>query len=66
MHFGNTTRITCANFTLVGNSVGGNGTANATATKSGGPIQYTGLGDAKRNMVSTLPLLAVTALAFLL
>ncbi|PQE20044.1 superoxide dismutase protein [Rutstroemia sp. NJR-2017a BVV2] len=42
VHFGNKTRITCANFTLAAAT---NATqVNATAT--GGPVQYTGLGGA--------------------
>ncbi|KAF7959586.1 hypothetical protein EAE96_001202 [Botrytis aclada] len=51
VHFGNTTRITCANFTLLDGVVGGddegsaNSTrdgANGTATSTGGPAQFTG------------------------
>jgi hypothetical protein len=70
LHFANVTRITCANFTLEGNSVGGgeggsntSTTANATATKSGGPIQYTGLGASSRIVVPSMSLLAIGALA---
>ncbi|APA08984.1 hypothetical protein SS1G_02845 [Sclerotinia sclerotiorum 1980 UF-70] len=61
LHFGNTTRITCANFTLLDGVVGGSdsddgeGTTNSTrdgsngtATSTGGPLQYTGLGAAER------------------
>lgn len=49
VHFGNTTRITCANFTLLEGVVGRAGLANSTnvtATSTGGPLQYTGTGAA--------------------
>jgi len=62
LHFGNTTRITCANFTLAasGTTVGG---ANATST--GSPIQYTGAA-APRSAVGGLALGVAGALAFML
>jgi hypothetical protein len=43
VHFGNKTRITCANFTL---ATAANATMQANATSTGGPVQYTSLGGA--------------------
>lgn len=69
-HFANATRITCANFTLLGNSVGGgDGQENTTATTptaSAGPAQFTGLGIALSPVGSTMYLLIVAALALVL
>lgn len=64
IHFANKTRITCANFTMAGKSVGGTG-QNATYTASpttSAPAQFTG--DGTRNTVSMLTLLTITGLAF--
>jgi hypothetical protein len=63
LHFGNATRITCANFTLLGNSAGGTGgeantTANATSTAV--PARFTGLGAVS---VSVAPILYFATIA---
>jgi len=70
LHFGNTTRITCANFTLLEGIVGGSsanttqaGTANATST--GGPLKYTGIGGAGRLGVAGSVVVAVGAAVIL-
>jgi len=74
IHFANKTRITCANFTLGGSSVGATGTngtggasstGSATPTKTS-PLQVTGLGAGNRNAVSLLSLMTILGLAFLL
>lgn len=68
LHFGNATRITCANFTLLGGNVGGTGSENSTAsaTSSSGPAQFTGLGAASFSVAPMLYLLTVGALALAL
>jgi hypothetical protein len=68
LHFGNATRITCANFTLLGESVGGTGgeSTTANATSSAGPAQFTGLGAVSFSMTPMLYLVTVAALAFVL
>ena len=68
LHFGNTTRITCANFTLLGTNVGGTGSENSTAnpTSSAGPAQFTGLGSVSFSVVPMLYLVTVGALALVL
>ncbi|KAF4625945.1 hypothetical protein G7Y89_g12219 [Cudoniella acicularis] len=63
VHFGNTTRITCANFTLVGALGGSNVTSSPTGssstisspTSTGSPIRFTG--SAMRNAVPALSLM---------
>jgi len=62
VHFANTTRITCANFTLTASSTTGGG-SNATTTAP--PLQVTGAA-APRGVVSGLALGVAGALAFLL
>jgi len=61
LHFGNTTRITCANFSMAATST----TGGANATSTGTPIQFTGAA-APRGAVSGFALGAVGALALLL
>ncbi|KAA8570188.1 hypothetical protein MFRU_005g03090 [Monilinia fructicola] len=71
IHFGNKTRITCANFTLLDGVIGGedgddktNSTragANGTATSTGGPLQYTGSGVAGKLSVQGSLLAALGA-----
>jgi hypothetical protein len=64
IHFANKTRITCANFTMAGTSVGGTGpnaTYSASPTAST-PAQFTG--DGTRNAVSMLTLMTLTGLVF--
>ncbi|KAH6671295.1 superoxide dismutase [Halenospora varia] len=59
IHFGNKTRITCANFTLQGTSTGG-----SNSTPTGSPIQYTGA--AVKNAAPALSLMGLAALALAL
>jgi len=60
IHFGNKTRITCANFTLAGSFVGGSTTANATFPAV--PAEFTGA--ASKSVVPMLSLLAITVVAW--
>ena len=71
LHFGNATRITCANFTLQSGSAGEHvgtgtgGTTNGTATATSRPVQFTG----KANSFFVAPVLyffALGALALML
>jgi hypothetical protein len=64
LHFGNKTRITCANFELVGTTVGGNNGSAPTSTSSGSPIQFTGA--SAKTMVPGFALLAGAAIALAL
>jgi hypothetical protein len=65
VHFANTTRITCANFTLTGSSVGGSPSTNTTGSPtSSTPAQFTG--DGNRNAASMLALMTITGLIFFL
>ena len=75
LHFGNATRITCANFTLLGGEVGGTGgdgssanataSATASATSSSAPVQFTG-GAVSFQVAPLVRLLTVGALALVL
>jgi hypothetical protein len=70
VHFANKTRITCANFALVGSLVGGSGnatgtSANATTSTTGtAPAKFTGA--AGMTTVPVLSLLGVVAVALML
>ncbi|PMD24969.1 hypothetical protein NA56DRAFT_464198 [Hyaloscypha hepaticicola] len=65
VHFANTTRITCANFTLTGSSVGSSPSTNTTGSPtSSTPAQFTG--DGNRNAASMLALMTITGLIFFL
>jgi hypothetical protein len=66
LHFGNATRITCANFTLLGGSVGGSDNATASATSSSGPAQFTGLGAMSFSVSPMLYFVLVGAVALAL
>ncbi|ESZ95863.1 hypothetical protein SBOR_3757 [Sclerotinia borealis F-4128] len=77
IHFGNATRITCANFTLLNGVVGGdneggasaNSTrdgANGTATSTGGPLQITGSGAARLGLHGGLMMVVGVAFMFAL
>lgn len=66
LHFANTTRLTCANFTLLGNSAGGTGggeNTTATGTSSSAPEQFTGVGALSFSAAPMLYLVTVGALA---
>lgn len=64
LHFGNKTRITCANFTLVGTTVGGSNDSEPTTTSTGSPIQFTGL--SSKTVVPSFALFAIAAIALAL
>jgi hypothetical protein len=65
VHFANKTRITCANFTLTGSSVGGSSTTNTTGSPTTStPAQFSG--DGNRNAASMLTLMTITGLIFFL
>ncbi|KAF8866486.1 hypothetical protein BDZ45DRAFT_667757 [Acephala macrosclerotiorum] len=76
VHFANTTRITCANFTLsegnvtVGGGSGANAGASATSTapvtQTSAPLKYTGIGAGSSNAMSLFVLLSAMGVAFLL
>ncbi|KAI9839845.1 MAG: hypothetical protein M1819_000035 [Sarea resinae] len=63
VHFGNTTRITCANFTLVSNSTGGNGTKPTSPAPV--PSSYTSAAAAE-TLVSLATVFAGFAASFFL
>lgn len=65
VHFGNKTRITCANFTLTAGSVVGNTTAKPSPTSTGGPIQFSGLATSGKSIGSGLSLMAAGVFFFL-
>jgi len=64
VHFANKTRITCANFALVGTTVGGSNGTTPNATSTGGPTQFTGT--STKTMIPTFALFAIAGLAWLL
>jgi len=64
VHFANKTRITCANFTLVGSTVGGGNYTTPNATSTGGPIPFTGA--SAKTMIPSFALLMAGALALVL
>ncbi|CZR50857.1 related to cytosolic Cu/Zn superoxide dismutase [Phialocephala subalpina] len=76
VHFANTTRITCANFTLsagnvtIGGGSGSNASASATSTapvtQTSAPLQFTGIGAGSSNAISLIMLLGAMGVAFLL